>query len=456
MRFETSVQRLFVALVLAFGAVLATTAYWTVVGPETVLQGPFNYRLRDDAARVVRGTVFDRDGDVLAASEVADNGIVSRRAITPDLYALIGYSSLQYGTSGVENAFNRLLTGADLYDPLEAEVRYNLLHYRRIGSDIQLTIDDAIQRATWQALEGDPGGAIVLDPATGGVLALVSHPSVNPSTLDLEWAELIQSPENPFVNRAVQGAYPSTIAERIVALAAWLVDGRPRDETVERASLGCGRADTPLISVAEAFIESCPRLVEWITEQVGAERMSEVWDLFGLNARASLPGFDTAPIPTTTKMDAIKDGASRLRSPLDLAVTIAAIENDGNAPVPSLLLGTRAPGQAEFVAVEQTEASRAVLTSSTARALASILRQTGAAALGRVELPCVLPDPALYVSSDRQDGALVRSVVASFVTNDGQARAMALVVERGPEDESDVIARMAALMCAVQEATEAD
>lgn len=456
MRFDTSLQRLFIALALAFAAVLLATSYWAIAGPETVLQGPYNYRLRDEAARVVRGTVFDRDGDVLTASDVDANGRVTRTTITPDLYALIGYWSLQYGTSGIENAFDALLIGANLYGALEAEVHYNLLHYPRIGSDVQLSVDDTVQRAAWQALAGDPGGAIVLDPRTGSLLAMVSQPSVDPATLDQNWALLIQSPDNPFVNRAVQGAYPSSIAERVAALAAWLVDGRPRDETIERGALGCGRADTPLISVADAFVVSCPGFVDWIAQQVGAERMSEVRELFGLDTRTSLPGFDAAPIPTTVQSDAIDPGAARLRSPLDLAVMIATLENDGNAPVPSLLVGMRSPEETEFATVPPAEASRAVVTSTIARALASVLRRTGAAALAGEDLPCTLQDPALYISSDAQGDTMVRSVVASFVTSDGQARALALVVEQAPEAEDDLVARAAALMCAVQDAADGD
>ncbi|MBK9122349.1 MAG: hypothetical protein IPM16_04395 [Chloroflexi bacterium] len=456
MRFDTSLQRLFIALALAFAAVLLATSYWAIAGPETVLQGSYNYRLRDEAARIVRGTVFDRDGDILTASIIDEDGRVTRTVITPDLYALVGYSSLQYGTSGVENAFDALLTGTDLYGAFEAEVHYNLLHYPRIGSDIQLSVDDTVQRAAWQALADDPGGAIVLDPRTGGLLAMVSQPSVAPVTLDLEWAQLIRSPENPFVNRAVQGAYPSSIAERVAALAAWMVDGRLRDETVERAALGCGRADTPLITVADAFVEACPGFVDWIAEQVGAARMSEVRELFGLDTRTSLPGFDAAPIPTTAQPDATDSDAAPLRSPLELAVMIATLENDGNAPVPSLLLGTRAPGETEFVAVLPAEASRAVVTSTIARGLASVLRRTGTAALDRVDPPCTLQDPALYISSDTQGDSLVRSVVASFTTGDGQTRALALVIEQAPEAEDDLVARAAALMCAVQDAADGD
>ncbi len=456
MRFDTSLQRLFIALALAFTAVLLATSYWAIAGPETVLRGPYNYRLRDDAARIVRGTILDRDGDILTVSALDENGRVTRAPITADLFALIGYSSLQYGTSGVENAFDAQLTGADLYSPLEAEIRHNLLHYPLVGSDVKLSIDDTVQRAAWHALADDPGGAVVLDPASGDVLALVSQPSVDPATLDADWARLIQSPENPFVNRAVQGAYPSSIAERITALAAWLVDGRTRDTTVERTVIGCGRADAPLISIADAFVEGCPGLTGWITEQVGATRMGEVRALFGLDTRTSLPGFDAAPIPTTDQPETATQDIVSLRSPLDLAVMIATLENDGNAPAPSLLASARPPGKTEFVTIRPAEASRAVVTSTIARTLASVLRRIGTAALDDVNLPCTLQDPALYVSSDRQGDTLVRSVIAAFATEDGQTRALAMIVEQQLDAEDDLAARAAVLMCAVQDAAERD
>ncbi len=97
----------------------------------------------------------------------------------------------------------------------------------RPSRSIHTTIDLDLQRVAEEAL-GDKTGAIVaLDPHSGEILAMVSHPTFDPNPLirgleAREWQALLGDPGRPFLNRATQGAYPTGSVFKIVTATAAL------------------------------------------------------------------------------------------------------------------------------------------------------------------------------------------------------------------------------------------
>lgn len=97
----------------------------------------------------------------------------------------------------------------------------------RPSRSIYTTIDLDLQRAAEEAL-GDKTGAIVaLDPHSGEILAMVSHPTFDPNHLiqgleASEWQALLGDPGRPLLNRATQGAYPTGSVFKIVTATAAL------------------------------------------------------------------------------------------------------------------------------------------------------------------------------------------------------------------------------------------
>ncbi len=106
------------------------------------------------------------------------------------------------------------------------------------GDNVQLTIDAQLQERV-HALMGDRVGAVVvLDPASGAVLAMVSTPSFDPYLLTVNldadrqsdqermnanWQALLAPEANqPLLNRAVQGRYPPGSTFKLVTAAAAL------------------------------------------------------------------------------------------------------------------------------------------------------------------------------------------------------------------------------------------
>ena len=95
------------------------------------------------------------------------------------------------------------------------------------GSNALLTIDLDLQRfAAERMKEHQSGSVVVLDVVTGDVLAMVSTPGFDPNTFargitQSEWRELLDSPERPLNNKAINGVYPpGSTYKMVTALAA--------------------------------------------------------------------------------------------------------------------------------------------------------------------------------------------------------------------------------------------
>jgi len=93
-----------------------------------------------------------------------------------------------------------------------------------MGSNLVLSIDAKLQELAEKALGARMGSALVLKPATGEVLAMVSYPWYNPnlfsgSNAGNEYAKLLADPNNPLINRAVQSSYPPASTFKTVLTA---------------------------------------------------------------------------------------------------------------------------------------------------------------------------------------------------------------------------------------------
>lgn len=97
------------------------------------------------------------------------------------------------------------------------------------GTNIVLTLDLAIQKATERALQSGStstrGAAVVMDCHSGDILAIASSPSFDPNSFvsrlsPEQWAQMNDEQLRPLYNRALYGTYmPGSIFKIIVALA---------------------------------------------------------------------------------------------------------------------------------------------------------------------------------------------------------------------------------------------
>src|SRR5215212_1414847 len=142
---QRNIERLHTALLAGFVVVALALGYWQFFRQDEVLDRPTNARLAEEAQRVVRGKILDRNGVVLAESSVTPDG-VARHYAGPGIAAVTGYHSDRYGGSNVEERYDEYLRGARSADPIQAFTD-QLFHRRTVGSDVVVTIDARVQQA---------------------------------------------------------------------------------------------------------------------------------------------------------------------------------------------------------------------------------------------------------------------------------------------------------------------
>jgi cell division protein FtsW (lipid II flippase) len=211
------IRQVSLALLIAFAALASVSGYWAFARHDALRTRDDNPRLVEAEQRIQRGPIRDRQNAVLASSQADDSGIQQRTYLTPTVPA-VGYYSLRHGVGGIEASYDSLLRG--LEDRGKGE-RFldELLHRQPEGRGVALTLDAGLNQQLAAMMEGhgdvqDPlagveltGTIIVLDVASGEILALVSRPTYDPNTLDADWEQLASDPDAPLLNRATQGLY---------------------------------------------------------------------------------------------------------------------------------------------------------------------------------------------------------------------------------------------------------
>src|SRR5258708_16929967 len=151
-----NLNRLSLAILAAFFAVTISLVYWSVFASDSMLARDDNPRRVEAERALLRGAVYDRNGQVLAKTTqvgVSASGqpVARRDYPVPEAATALGYYSLVHGVGGVEAAFDKQLRGDDLRDSSQIVVG-NMLHRQQVGSDIRLTLDVRLQTALKSAL----------------------------------------------------------------------------------------------------------------------------------------------------------------------------------------------------------------------------------------------------------------------------------------------------------------
>ena len=277
------------------------------------------------------------------------------------------------GQSGVELSYNRLLMGVDgtrhvVVDRTEREIDTIDEVPPVAGQQIRLTIDADLQAATETAFHaaGFDGAAVMLDPRSGEVLALVSLPAYDPNafargidgaTLDA----LTRDRLKPLHNRALQGRYPPGSTFKVAVAVAALEEGVITPDWTVRCD-GGGRhygrhyrchARHGAVSLEEAIEKSCntyfyalgarldiDQIHRWATalglgEPSGVDLPHEVQGL--IPSRAWKREHRAEPwYPGETISVAIGQGQVAV-TPMSLAVMMATVVNGGRRITPRVL-----------------------------------------------------------------------------------------------------------------------
>ncbi len=341
-------RRLALAFTAAFLLVVAFAGYWDYLRQGSLLSRADNPRRLLLEHRYPRGTIYDHAGRVLAES-VGPPGDLTRHYPYPDLAPVLGYVSPLFGTAGIEATADGTLHGDAGYSPFD--LRWlSLLGASPTGRAVRLTIDLTLQTAADQELGDRTGAVVLLDATTGDILALASHPTFDPNTLEAQWENLVGDPRSPLLNRATLGLYQPGGALEPIVLAAALRSGlaqvsspaatAPADLPLGDHTLTCLTPPTGSVTLGQALQDGCPQPFATLGETLGASALDQLFADFRLLEAPTIGIPTVATTYTVQASDAASAaiGQSGLTiTPLHLALVTAALAEQGQMPVPRLL-----------------------------------------------------------------------------------------------------------------------
>ncbi len=145
------------------------------------------------------------------------------------------------GKTGIEKYYDNKLRGKEgrLLRIVDAKnrIRKSFVVEKPVpGNNIALTIDQRIQEIIEDAMKREIGAAVVLDPYTGEILAMISKPNFNPNIFiknpDIPAIiKLNNDMKKPFLNRAIQAKYPPGSVFKIVTATAGIEEEVVTPET---------------------------------------------------------------------------------------------------------------------------------------------------------------------------------------------------------------------------------
>ncbi len=417
-----------------------------IVGPK-IVGNSYNRRNYIDETKILRGNFFDTHGTALTHT-VGDSGHVME---SPRSYAhIIGYNSEQYGKSGMEKTYNSTLLGLSQDDLFG---RFKEIVQGQVGNDLHLTIDNDLQLYCYDLLEGHKGAIVVLDPSTGAIKAMVSRPSFNANEINELWENIMEDKSAPLLNRAAQGLYtPGSVMKAITAVAI-MESGIDQDyhdtgeQTIDGFTytnyLGAVHGEMDL---RQALIRSANTYFTKKSTEVGLAGLKEVAEKFYFNKVIPFELVTSKSVAYYKTDMSLNDIAAAgfgqgdtLVTPLNMALSIGAIGNNGAMMRPNILQEIRSPRGVATYTSAPSMLSR-VTTPSIARELTDDLVATvnagGAATVKGI-------DVAGKTGSAENVSGYSHAWFAGFAPAENPSLALAIVLEEEGETGAAAAAPLA-------------
>lgn len=258
-----------ILIAVLFGVVTFRLFQLTVVKGEYYRRLSEENRIREIVIEPKRGTIYDRNGTVIAENTLPNykdtgNLIKTKRTYTNGtaIGHVIGYRAIadeadlkndhclanlhlgdKTGKKGVEAIFDCELRGTRGKKLIELDA-----HGREIktlglvpssrGKNLNLALDMNLQKRAFEMIEatGSARAAVIATkPATGELLAMAATPSYDPQAFEnndqKKMKAYLTAPEHPLFNRATEGTYPPGSLFKLVVAAGALEDKKVRADT---------------------------------------------------------------------------------------------------------------------------------------------------------------------------------------------------------------------------------
>lgn len=203
---------------------------------QDLLNNSYNARQAILASENTRGTIYDRNGEVLAYTAV-EGETETRVYPFSNLFShVVGYSTK--GKTGIEQLANYYLINSNI--PLSEKVQNDIDQVKNPGNDVYTTLDTHLQQVVYDSLGIYKSACVVTNVKTGEVLAMVSKPDFDPNTIALDWDKYVEEEQTQnssvLLNRATQGVYPPGSTFKVITSLEYLKENAT---TVEGYHFDC-------------------------------------------------------------------------------------------------------------------------------------------------------------------------------------------------------------------------
>jgi penicillin-binding protein 2 len=283
------------------------------------------------------------------------------------------------GKFGLEKIYDKYVRGEDGGDQVEVDVSGKPVKRlgRKVpvpGDDLVLTIDKDLQTAAEKAVDdrlaaihASAAAAVVMNPQTGEVLAMVSRPAFDPNLFahgisSKDWAKLNNNPFHPMDNKTISGEYPPGSTFKIVTGTAALTEGKvaPEEKIFDSGHhwiIPKGNAEGEAlgwINFQEALAHSDNVYFYEMGNRLGIDLLEKYARMFGLGQRTGIDlpyeakglvanreykkkNFEDGDWYLSETFDAAIGQGFNLVTPLQAAMVMGEIAADGKRYKPHLV-----------------------------------------------------------------------------------------------------------------------
>lgn len=289
------------------------------------------------------------------------------------------------GKFGIEKIYDKELRGENGGQQVEVDVSgkpVQILGRKEPvpGDDLELTIDIKLQQAAEKAVDeqltqigAHAAAAVVMNPQTGEILAMVSRPAFDPNLFahgisSKDWNQLNNNPYHPMDNKTITGEYPPGSTFKIVTGTAALTEGvvTPDEQIFDSGHhwiIPKGNADGEALgwlNFRSALAHSDNVYFYEMGNRLGIDRLEKYARMFGLGAKTGIDlpyeasglvanrrykekNFDDGEWYLSETFDAAIGQGFNLVTPLQAAMVMGEIAADGKRYKPHVVNRIIAP-----------------------------------------------------------------------------------------------------------------
>lgn len=320
-----------------------------------------------------RGPIVTADGVVVARSvpttDPNDEFDYQREYPMGQLFANVtGYQTYSYGNTQLEKTKNDVLIGATAAQQIQSIG--NLFEDSDVSGSVELTMRADVQEVARQALGEREGSVVVLEPATGAVVAMWSFPSYDPNLVAQHDSSaagdvltfLNAYPGKPLLANAYQERYMPGSSFKVITTAAALLNGVTTLDRVfpEETEWVPPQTTDPIQNydgkpcggtMVDVFARSCNIPFAQMATELGPQRMVDATKAWGIGERMPID----LPRPVASFFGEVEDFVDQLpllaiggfgqgndqMVPLHMAMTAATVANKGTMMTPYVVQATR-------------------------------------------------------------------------------------------------------------------